>query len=663
MFAATKYIYNKTRTGPKSGGETEPLCQHRLQSSQPAPAADDGLSTERTSIKTEDQHILPQSAPGPEGDSKCHLCQQQYRHDRIYRWKLICGLTLPYILSTLDLTIVATAVPSIASHFHKFDELNWIVTAFTLTSTTFIPIFGQLADVFGRHAVLQLAMFLMLVGSTLCAAAQSWGMLLLGRALQGTSSAGIMNIIMIVLADRVSLRENARNNSIFVFVGGLGYAVGPVVGGYLTDGNWRYCFLVPIPIAFISHIVIFVLLRNELVEGTVFQKGSRLSALLPALATLDIVGAVLFIFGVGLIILGTAWGGSTYPWSSPEVLVPLIVGGVCFALFFVYEYFLEPDRLFARMFPKQVPMLPYSMFARRDTIWLAVLEFSSGAAMYSVFYFIGIYFTLVEAYPASRAGINLLYYIPGLGAGVYIAVFLCNVYPAQTFFTINTGTVAETAGFALLIWAISTQNTALINGMMVLAGAGTGLRLMPVTLHTAGVWPEKIAPAMSLMRFALPFGGTLGLTIMGSVFNNFLSSKSSASGDMARLDVHDGASLEYIAGLPGPEQEAMRTAGKEAIMWAFIAIMPVIGLSLATGLVLGNVWIKPERLRQRQRQQQVETRSDGADESGHSEVIYAPYLWALLTGNVTTHKHTNKPKPRHEEETELHPLPSEPSIA
>jgi hypothetical protein len=167
--------------------------------------------------------------------------------------------------------------------------------------------------------------------------------------------------------------------------------------------------------------------------------------------------------------------------------------------------------------------------------------------------------------------------------------------------------------------------------MMVLAGAGTGLRLMPVNLHTAGVWPEKIAPAMSLMRFALPFGGTLGLTIMGSVFNNRLSSKSSGSGDMGGLDVHDGASLEYIAGLPGPEQEAIRTAGKEAIMWAFIAIMPVIGLSLATGLVMGNVWIKPERSRSRQRQQQAETGCEGADEGGHSEVIYVPYLWALLT--------------------------------
>lgn len=170
--------------------------------------------------------------------------------------------------------------------------------------------------------------------------------------------------------------------------------------------------------------------------------------------------------------------------------------------------------------------------------------------------------------------------------------------------------------------------------MMVLAGAGTGLRLMPVNLHTAGVWPEKIASAMSLMRFALPFGGTLWLTIMGSVFNNRLSSQGSGSAsgdmDMAGLDVHDGASLDYIASLPGPEQAAIRTAGKEAIMWAFIAIMPIIALSLATGLVMGNVWIKPERSRQGQRQQQAASGSEAADEGGHSEVIYVPCLWALL---------------------------------
>jgi hypothetical protein len=128
---------------------------------------------------------------------------------------------------------------------------------------------------------------------------------------------------------------------------------------------------------------------------------------------------------------------------------------------------------------------------------------------------------------------------------------------------------------------------------------------------------------MSLMRFALPFGGTLGLTIMGSVFNNRLSGSGGVSEGMAGLDVHDGASLDYIASLPGPVQAAIRTAGKEAIMWAFIAIMPIIGLSLATGLVMGNVWIKPGR-------RQPAANADEGAEGGHSEVIYVPYLWALL---------------------------------
>ena len=131
-------------------------------------------------------------------------------------------------------------------------------------------------------------------------------------------------------------------------------------------------------IAVLSHIMIFVLLRNDLVDGTMFKKGSRWSSILPALATIDLGGSVLFIFGVGLIILATTWGGATYPWSSPQVLAPLIIGAICFTAFFVYEYLLEPGKLFARIFPKHVAMVPYSLFERRDTIWLAIVNFSTG---------------------------------------------------------------------------------------------------------------------------------------------------------------------------------------------------------------------------------------------------------------------------------------------
>ncbi|RAL00489.1 putative MFS multidrug transporter [Aspergillus ibericus CBS 121593] len=630
MIKAYRYISQKK--GPKASASDQP-CAHRSQGYQLESTHDEDSGSGERPLSGSTKGLYPVI----DGE-KCSVCKEQKHNARVYRAKLIAGLALPFILSTLDLTIVATATSSIASHFNQFDELNWIVTAFSLTSTTFIPIFGQLADVFGRHPVLQTALFFMLIGSVLCAASQTWGMLLLGRALQGVGSAGLSNLIMIILADKVSLKENARNKSLFTLVGGVGYAVGPIVGGYLTDTNWRYCFVVPIPIAVLSHILIFVLLRNDLVEGTMFRKGSRWSSVLPALATVDIGGSILFIFGVGLIILAATWGGATYSWSSSQVLGPLIVGAICFIAFFVYEYLLEPGRIFARMFPKHVATLPYSLFERRDTIWLAILNFSTGAASYSIFYFISIYYTLVAGYSTSKAGLDLLYYIPGLGGGVYLAVYMCNAFPRQTFFPLNFGAVLSTVGLAMVAYAVSAQNTSLLCGMMVVTGAGVGLRLMPASLHTVGVWPERIASALSLMQVALPFGGTLGLTIMTSVFNNKFGNSAvmkGLDGADSTLNVHDTNSLSFLDDLPATVQESVRIAGKDAIMWAFISILPIIGVSLVTSMIMGNVWVN------------VKAKSNSEDpveaEEGRSEVIYVPYLWALAKGTITTHKRINKP--------------------
>ncbi|GKZ32307.1 hypothetical protein AbraIFM66950_001611 [Aspergillus brasiliensis] len=594
MIKAYRYISQKTKN-PKS--PAKPPCAHRSQWYQ------------LESTNREDSEFFERPMSGSMKvlspaiyTEKCSLCWEQKHNARVYRVKLIAGLTLPFTLSTLDLTIVATATSTIASHFNQFDELNWIITAFSLTSTTFIPIFGQLADVFGRHIVLQTALFLMLIGSVLCAAAQTWGMLLLGRALQGVGSAGLTNLIMIILADKVSLKENARNKSLFTVFGGVGYAVGPVIGG---------------------HIMIFVLLRNDLVEGTMFRKGSRWSSILPALATIDLGGSILFIFGVGLIILATTWGGATYSWSSSQVLAPLIVGGICFIAFFVYEYLLESGKSFARIFPKHVAMLPYSLFERTDTIWLAIVNFSTGVG-----------------YSTSKAGLELLYYIPGLGAGVYLAIYLCNGFPRQTFFPLLLGAVLSTVGISVVAYAISAQKTSLLSGMIVITGAGVGLRLMPSSLHTVGIWPERIAPAMSLMQVSLPFGGTLGLTIMTSVFNNKFGRSSAITGlegTGSSLNVHDTNSLAFLDNLPVAVQDSVHMAAKNAIMWAFISIIPITGLSLLTTVIMGNVWVN------------VRAKNDGDNargddgEDGRSEVIHVPYLWALAKGTINTHKRISKP--------------------
>lgn len=236
-------------------------------------------------------------------------------------------------------------------------------------------------------------------------------------------------------------------------------------------------------------------------------------------------------------------------------------------------------------------------------------------------------------------------------------MYLCNVWPAQTFFPLTLGTIAETVGLAVLTWAVRARATGLVNGMMVLAGAGTGSRFMPASLHIAGIWPEQIAPAMSLMRFSFPFGGTIGLTIMGSVFNNKLdqarSLLGSGNGDFF-LHGSNTQSLSAIADLPAPQQKAVRMMGRDAVMWAFISIMPIIGTGLITGFFLGNVWIKNKTTatttKQRHGQGQAQqssseglnatsyqenetVRADNSDDEDedtiqHSEVIYVPYLYA-----------------------------------
>lgn len=117
--------------------------------------------------------------------------------------------------------------------------MNWIISAFNLTSAAFIPFWSQLADIFGRHVTLQSTLVLMLIGSALCLSAplNAFPLFIFGRAIQGISCAGINVVVRVILADKVSLKEYAKNYSIFSFFMGISYALGPVIGGFLTDSN------------------------------------------------------------------------------------------------------------------------------------------------------------------------------------------------------------------------------------------------------------------------------------------------------------------------------------------------------------------------------------------------------------------------------------------
>ncbi|KAK1977358.1 major facilitator superfamily transporter [Colletotrichum cereale] len=521
----------------------------------------------------------------------CPTCKSVRRAQLTYRYKVFIGLVLPFVVQALDVTIVASALPWIAAGFHETGQLNWIIAAFNLTSAAFIPFWGQMADIFGRHVSMQACLVLLLVGSALCTGAPlaAFPVLLLGRAFQGLACAGLNVLVRTIFADRVSLRENARNWSVFSFLGGvLGWGLGPVVGGYITSGSsWRWCFGINLPIAFVSMLGIYFVLRSELLGPQPIPQldettdTGRRTTFVKRLRTIDVGGQVLFLLGLGLLILGLTWAGATYSWTSPAVLVTLVLGVLASVSFVVWECQMAPGKALARQLPRHKAMIPWELVRNRDMGLLFYTSFATGMAMYSVLYFCNIYFTMVKLWSANQAGVQLLYFTPGLGVGVTVSSLMCNSWPRKTFPPIFIGSILEMTGVGLLAWAIYTEHNPTVYGMMALAGVGTGLRVMPVQLHGIGYFPNKIAAVVSLMAVAYPFGGTLGLTVMTTVFNN-------ASGIGNDSPLRDFATLNT---LPAAVQQRVTHEAKMGVVWAFVAICPFMVLCTVVASFLGNVYI------------------------------------------------------------------------
>ena len=263
----------------------------------------------------------------------------------------------------------------------------------------------------------------MVVGSAICTGSPTsyFSVLLLGRALQGIGAAGVNIAVRTILADKVSLADYALNWTIFALVSGVGFSIGPVIGGYLTQASWRWCFAINLPIGVGAMILIFFVLRNELqgpqqlpdLEGPDVSTPS--ARFIARLSTLDYGGQLLFLWGFGLLILALTWAGGTYSWNSAAVLVTIIIGGILSIGWIFYERCMVPGSTMARFFPRQKAMLQWELLIHRDIGLLFLINFSIGIGMFAVLYFMDLYFALVQKKSSSQAGTALLYYLPGLG--------------------------------------------------------------------------------------------------------------------------------------------------------------------------------------------------------------------------------------------------------
>ena len=267
-------------------------------------------------------------------------------------------------------------------------------------------------------------MVILLAGSAICTGAptSAYGVLVFGRSIQGIGVAGVNICVRTILADRVSLAEYAVNWTIFIFIAGVGFGTGPVLGGYLAQASWRWCFAINLPIASMSILLAWYMLRHELIGpqplderqcGADSTFNTRLCA---RLSTIDFGGQMLFLWGFGLLSLALTWGGGKYAWSSKAVLVPLVLGVVLSLAWLAYEYSLSHRRFASHMLQSQKPMLPWKLLSHRNGVLLFLINFGIGIAMFAVLYFMDLYFALVDGRSPQDAGVTLLLYLPGAGS-------------------------------------------------------------------------------------------------------------------------------------------------------------------------------------------------------------------------------------------------------
>src|SRR5215203_3898790 len=215
------------------------------------------------------------------------------------------GLLLAMLLASLDQTIVATALPTIVSDLGGIDRLSWVVTAYLLTATVTIPLWGRASDLYGRKRLFQAAIAVFLLGSALSGAAQSLGQLVAFRGLQGLGAGGLMTLAMAIVGEIVSPRERGRYQGYIQMVFVLASVAGPLLGGLFVDHlSWRWVFYVNLPIGAAALALTATALHLP-VE--------------PVRARIDYVGAALLAAGLSCVLLVTTWGGREYAWDSAEI--------------------------------------------------------------------------------------------------------------------------------------------------------------------------------------------------------------------------------------------------------------------------------------------------------------------------------------------------------
>jgi EmrB/QacA subfamily drug resistance transporter len=412
------------------------------------------------------------------------------------RFEILGAVLLALFLSALDQTIVGPILPTIVSDLNGVDYYTWVVTAYLLTSTVTVPIYGKLSDQFGRKPMLMIGIGLFLVGSALSGLSQTMWQLVAFRAIQGLGAGALFPISLAVIGDLFTPRERGKYQGLFGAVFGIAFLLGPFLGGTLTDNfSWHWVFYVNLPIGAIALGVIWWLLP------TVRRPDAS--------RNIDYLGVATFAAAIVPILIGLT-NAQNGDWGSPGVWGLLILGAVFLATFVWVE---------ARA---KEPMMPLALFRIRTFTISMIAVFTAMFGFFGAVVFLPLWYQVVQGASATESGYNLLPFLFGL--------ILSSVASGQIvsrtghYKWLAVGALALAAVGVLLMTNLRADTPDLMLwAWMFTAGVGIGPSMAVFTIVVQNAVPfSQLGAATSDLTLFRQIGGMVGLTFAFTLFRNFL---------------------------------------------------------------------------------------------------------------------------------------------
>jgi len=453
---------------------------------------------------------------------------QEYEQPRYSRRDTVLtmiGVLMVMLLASLDQTIVSTAMPRVIAELQGFDRYTWVSTAYLLTSTVTVPIYGKLSDLFGRKPIFLFGVVVFLIGSALSGASQNMNQLIAFRALQGFGAGALMPIAIAIVADLFTPRERGKWQGLTGAVWGFSAIIGPTLGGWITqNASWRWVFYVNIPIG-IAALLVLIFLMPWL------RSASRK-------VSIDYIGAALLVVGTVPALLGFTWAGSQYAWLSPQIIGLFAGALVALTTFVIYEARLQ--RLGGQ------PIIEPGLFKNSIFTVSTIVTVIFGMALFGSIFFIPLFVQGVVGTSATNSGLILTPLMLTSIVGSVLSGQLVSRLGKYKWIAI-TGMVISVIGSLLLVRLdVNATNNDVLIAMLVL-GLGMGFGMALYTLIVQNALPQKIGQATSALIFFRSIGGTIGLAAMGSLMTSaYLPAfKSALSSSLGKLSI-PAAALQPI---------------------------------------------------------------------------------------------------------------------